>query len=149
MNVFEFAMKMEKDGEQYYRELAKKAPSKNISNLMIMLANAESRHYNIFKAMKDGTPEPVNINLGDIPSLKNTKNIFEQLADENITFDLDSPEIEFYKKALEIEQKTRDFYLEKSDELISTPQKKMLRQIADEEQQHYLLIEELISNLSK
>ena len=53
MNVFEYAMQMEKDGEVFYRELAEKAGSKGLKNIFTNLADNEAEHFNIFKAMKD------------------------------------------------------------------------------------------------
>ena len=57
MNVFEFAMNMEKDGENYYRELAGKADHKGMVNILNMLAEDEVKHYNILREMKEGATE--------------------------------------------------------------------------------------------
>ena len=52
MNIFDFAMKMEKDGERYYREIANKVQDKKIRNILNMLADAEVNHFNVMKSLK-------------------------------------------------------------------------------------------------
>lgn len=51
MNVYEYAMKVEKDGEAYYRELASKSPNNGLKRIFTMLAEEEIKHYNVFKNM--------------------------------------------------------------------------------------------------
>lgn len=40
MNIFEFGMQMEKDGEQFYHELASKAGSKGLAHILEKLADS-------------------------------------------------------------------------------------------------------------
>lgn len=53
MDIYEYAMKMEKDGENLYREMAANTENTGIRNILIMLADAEVRHYDTFKKMKE------------------------------------------------------------------------------------------------
>ncbi|MGO1820329.1 MAG: ferritin family protein, partial [Senegalia sp. (in: firmicutes)] len=53
MNIYELAMKMEKEGEQYYKEQAEKTESKGIQNIFKMMADDERRHYEIIKNIKE------------------------------------------------------------------------------------------------
>ena len=52
MNIFDYAMQMEKDGEVYYREIAEKTSNKGVRNILKMLADAELMHYEIFEKMR-------------------------------------------------------------------------------------------------
>lgn len=49
MDVYDYAMQLEQDGESYYREGAKLSANKGLSRILTMLADAEVRHYNVFK----------------------------------------------------------------------------------------------------
>ena len=51
MNVYEYAMKLEKEGESYYRDLAKGSPFESLKKVFEILANEEVKHYILFKNM--------------------------------------------------------------------------------------------------
>jgi len=51
MNIYKYAMKMEKDSENYYSELANKTDDVGLRNILKMLANDEVKHYNIIEQM--------------------------------------------------------------------------------------------------
>lgn len=44
MNIFEFAMQMEKDGEAFYREIAKKTKNSGLQKIFNTLADEEVVH---------------------------------------------------------------------------------------------------------
>ena len=73
MNIYKYAMKMEKDSENYYRELANKTGDVGLRNILKMLADDEVKHYNIIQQMMktDITAELAETNI-----LENAKNIF-------------------------------------------------------------------------
>ena len=54
-----------------------------------------------------------------------------------------------YKKALEMEQATIDFYTQKANEVKAPSQKEVLLNIASEEKKHYFLLENLIEFMAK
>ena len=56
MNIYEFAMKMEMDGEAYYRELASRTKIPALQKILGMLADDEVGHYKIVKNMRDNLP---------------------------------------------------------------------------------------------
>ena len=51
MNVYEYAMKVEKDGERYYRDLASKTDEPGLKSILNMLADEEVKHYVVFDKM--------------------------------------------------------------------------------------------------
>jgi len=53
MNIFKYAMKLEKDGEKYYRKLSKKVNDPGLKSIMTLLANDEVKHFNTFKEIAD------------------------------------------------------------------------------------------------
>jgi rubrerythrin len=146
MDIYEYAMKMEKDGEGYYRELAEKSPEAGIKNIFTMLADAEVIHHDIFKRMKEHeTPE-----VAETKILSDVRNIFEKMKEGTKKIEqFNLKETELYHKAKGIEKVSRDFYLKQADEAENPGQKEIFLKIADEEKKHFLILEELIIFISK
>jgi rubrerythrin len=145
MDIYEYAMKMEKDGENYYRELAGGTNKKGLRNLLTMLADAEVAHYNLFRKMKDCE----KVEPADSAILGDAKNIFMKMKEEKDVAGLDIPQLELYKKALEIEKKSEDFYREKAGEMKDEIQRKIFLKIAGEEKVHYFIVEKIIDFVSR
>ena len=144
MDIYEYAMQMEKDGESYYRELAAQAQSAGIRNILTLLANAEVKHYRIFERMKQHeSTQPV-----DLAYLVNIKNVFAEMRDNKVPMTENGSQIELYRKAQELEKKTRDFYREKAGE-VDESQKAIFLKIADEEQKHFNILETIIDMVSR
>ena len=146
MNIYKYAMKMEKDGENYYSELANKIDDAGLQNILRMLANDEAKHYNIIEQM---VKTDVNAELAETDILENAKNIFVKIKGKNIVFDFDLSQINFYRKAQEIEEKSYMFYLEMSDKVEIKSQKKIFLKLAEEEKRHMFLLENLVEFVSR
>lgn len=139
MDIFAYAMQMEKDGEAYYRELAAKTGNKGIKNILTMLADAEVIHYNIFRTMQRHEPVPET----DSVSLEGIKNIFARLKEDGPP-GVDTTQVALYRRAQDIEKKTLDFYLEKAEESKDEIEKTIFKRVANEERKHYLILENII-----
>ncbi|NQT91551.1 MAG: ferritin family protein [Lentisphaerae bacterium] len=145
MNIFEFAMQMEKDGEQYYRELAHKTTDSGLANILHNLADAEVKHYNVLKQMQD-QQEPA---MGEDTVRENTRNVFQQIQEKGESIGLEGDEIDAYKKARDIEERSRKFYMEKAKELGSPASEELFYKIADEEKVHCQILESIIDFVSR
>ena len=143
MNIFKFAMQMEKDGEKFYRNLAEEVGSAGLKTILNMLADDEVKHYEIFKAMSKNK----ETSLSETKILKKSKNIFMRIQGEKIEPNIE--QIDLYKKAQEIELKSQEFYEEKAKEVTNVAQKKLLLKIAEEEKRHYFLLENIIVFISR
>ncbi len=146
MNIYKYAMKMEKDSENYYNELANKTDDAGLRNILKMLASDEVKHYNIIEQM---IKTDVNVELAETGILKNAKNIFIKIKGKNIVFDFDLPQADFYRKAQEFEEKSYKFYLEMSDKVEIKSQKKIFLKLAGEEKKHMFLLENLVEFVSR
>ena len=146
MNIYKYAMKMEKDSENYYIELANKTDDAGLQNILRMLANDEVKHYNIIEQM---IKTDVSAELAETGILKNAKNIFIKIKGKNLVFDFDLPQINFYRKAQEIEEKSHQHYLEMSDKVEDKTQKSLLLKLAKEEKKHMFLLENLVEFVSR
>ncbi len=145
MDIFDHAMQMEREGEEYYRELASRTANSGLKNILNMLADDEAKHFKVFEEMKEG----LTTGILATKVLSDAKNIFSEMKRSIATFDFSGSEKSLYKKALEIEKKSEEFYREKSDEAELADQKKVLLRIAEEEKKHYLLVENIIDFVSK
>jgi rubrerythrin len=140
MNVYEYAMKVEKDGEAYYRELASKSPNSGLKRIFTMLADEEVKHYNVFKNMMK--KNDIDINKLDI--ITDTKTIFETLSNEKNNINFDEEQIQFYKEAIKKEENSHQFYLDKSNEVETENEKAIFIKIAEEEIKHRKVLEEIV-----
>ena len=139
-------MKMEKDGENYYRELANQTEDIGLQNILKMLADEEAKHYNIIEQMMKSK---AGAELAETGILKKVKNIFIKIKGKNLVFNFDLPQINFYRKAQEIEEKSYKFYIEMSDKVEIESQRKVFLKLAGEEKKHIFLLENLVEFVSR
>jgi rubrerythrin len=145
MNIFEFAKKMEKDGEAFYRDLASNSTTKGLAGILGSLADAEARHYKVLVEMeKKQGPE-----LSDSQILANAKNVFSGMKMDAFDPNFSFPQIDAYKKALDIEKKSEDFYREKAGEAENGQYRLLFLRIAEEEKQHYFLVDNIIEFMQR
>jgi rubrerythrin len=145
MDILEYAMKMEKDGEQYYRRAAEKVNNKGIKTILSMLADEEVKHYNALARIQAQQPTE----MAGTVILADAKNVFEQMNESDEKLDVDAGQTELYKEAQRIEEKSRDFYLEKAEEVSEEQQKELFLRLAEEEKKHYFLLENIIEFVSR
>lgn len=139
MNIFEFAIEKEKFSEHYYRELAEKTTNKGLKNICLMLAQEEAWHFKIIKDMqKKDAGIPVETQI-----LTNAKKVFESMRQAAEKFNFDISELELYQKARDIETQSKEYYLEKAEEVEDEKQQKIFLKLADEEQKHYFIIDNI------
>jgi len=146
MNIYKYAMKMEKDGENYYRELANQTEDIGLQNILKMLTDEEVRHYNIIEQMMKSK---ASAELAETGILKKVKNIFIKIKGKNLVFNFDLPQINLYRKAQEIEEKSYKFYIEMSDKVEIESQRKVFLKLAGEEKKHMFLLENLVEFVSR
>lgn len=144
MNIYDYAMKMEKDGEAYYRELAVGTENKGLRSILTMLADAEVVHYNLFRKMSENQ----EVSLAESAIIDNVKNVFARMKEEG-TAQVSVSEADLYRKAQELEEKSRDFYLGKAAETAVAEQKKIFLDIAEEEKRHYRILENIVDFVSR
>ncbi len=140
MNVFEYAMQMEKDGEAYYRDLATKTDNAGLKSVLNYLADEEVKHYNHFKMMMneaDNSLPPSNF-------IDEVKNIFVTMKEKGDNLEFGDDQIPFYKKAIETEKEAEAFYREKAKETKAIHERALLNSIADEEKIHATVLEGIV-----
>jgi len=144
MDIFEYAMQMEKDGEQYYRTLVEQTENKGLRTIFTELANDEVKHYKVIEKMRNEASEMVDTNI-----LADAQNIFQEMKESGQSFDFDVKQIDIYRQAQQVEQKSRDFYLDKADEIKEPYQRELFLKLAEEEKKHYFILENIIEFVSR
>jgi len=146
MSIFEFAMKMEQDGEKFYRELAGKTQNAGLKQIFTYLADEEVKHYKLFKGILER--QTMDYDSSDV--LEHSKNIFTEMkASGAVDVSADLSQVDGYRFALEMEKKAYMFFEEKCAEATDPKEKKFLEVIAKEERRHYRLIESIIEFVSQ
>jgi Uncharacterized conserved protein len=135
MDALELAMKMEQDGENFYRELAEKASNSGFREIFNQLADDEVKHFQLFKSMQQ-SPEPFK----STTILKYAGNIFKQMIAENDLKNLDATQLALYQKAMDLEKKSQAFYLAQAADDENKNQGQLFQKIAAEEEKHYFLL---------
>lgn len=139
MDIFEFAMEKERFSEEYYRDLAHRANHAGLRNILTMLADEEAKHYQTVEQMKTEMPEQVT----DVPVLDRARAVFEEMRVAPKKFDFGISEAELYRKACQIEEQSKKFYLERAEEAQDPQQERIFRLLAAEEDKHLYLMENL------
>lgn len=145
MDIFEFAMEKEKYSEHFYRELAERTDSEGLKNILNMLAAEEVKHYETVQAMQTQTVGQVTTT----PVLKRAEETFNKMQKGAETFDFEAGEVNLYRKACDIEKQSRQYYLEKADEVQDEGQKAIFKQLAEEENKHLALVQRLCDFVAK
>lgn len=141
MNIFDFAIKMERDGKAFYEKLASKSTLPGLRTIFSRLAEDEQKHCDTFLALKGGEK---NLAMADSTALQFSKNVFAALpkgSGDAVKDDLDS-----YRYAMEIEAESFRLYestakAEEEDE----GTKRLLLKIAAEEHKHFQILENIYS----
>ena len=144
MTTLDFAMQMEKDGEDFYRNLAKKSRRPSIKKILKYLAQMEAQHYEALLALKSSSDIKWDKTFRD-----GIKSIFATLDEATNGFDVDVSELELYKEAQELEERSREFYVAKARRVKSPSEKRFLQQLAQEEQEHWQMLQSIIEFLEE
>lgn len=145
MNIFDFAIEKEKQSRKIYLELAEKSPSKGLTNIFTMLADEENKHLDIVNSLKTEVPKRVTGTdvIGD------ARQVFEKMQAGKEQFDLNTGELEIYKKARQVELDSKKYYIEKAEGAEDDGIANVLTKLAKEEDKHYRLIDAIIEMVSR
>ncbi len=143
MNIIDYALQTEKDGEEYYREMAAKADDIGVKKVFEILADAEAEHYKVFMQLKENKP----VAMSDEKHIAKIKTLFTEIKQNGTDNTLSDEQVDAYIKARDIERKSQDTYKQKAEELNDPEQKALCLKIAEEEGKHYIILDNLIELL--
>lgn len=144
MDIFEFAINTERDGRQYYLDLVSKTSHSGLQRILTMLADDEQKHERVIAQSREG-----NCDMTETTVLEIAKNVFQQAREFGETVDLSGDEAALYRHAMELEQKSVSFYLDRAEQEEQPQQKRLFETLAEEEKKHYRLLEGLVDFVSQ
>uniref|UniRef100_A0A7S4FNN2 Rubrerythrin diiron-binding domain-containing protein n=1 Tax=Eutreptiella gymnastica TaxID=73025 RepID=A0A7S4FNN2_9EUGL len=146
MDVLDYLLKVEKDGEEYYRGLAEKATNPGFKRILTMLADDEARHYQAIEDMAHSG----DTGMGKSTILKTTKSVFDQIrADPTVDLLAAKDQLELYAAARDLEARNRDEYIARASAASDPKVRALFELVANEEQKHYIMIDELIQFIQR
>lgn len=143
MNALEYAIKMEIDGENYYEEQAALNKENKIGVVCRILAEAEHSHEKLLRSKQ----ENINVALPDKTAYSDMKSIFRELNDFKSEIRETPTQLEFYRTALNLEQKSIDLYKKLHAESQSADEKELFQFLVEQEQSHFKLLDEMVRML--
>jgi rubrerythrin len=149
--IFEMALKIEQNGEKFYRDSAARIADPEAIRLLLNLADMEVEHQRIFNTMKTTLSaaekkamafDPNNEAGLYLESLANTKVFFEK--------DIDTSALEgIFKAALAAEKDSIAFYLGMKDLVPAGSGREKIEEIIREEMRHVRILGERLTALKK
>jgi rubrerythrin len=135
------AIQMEKDGKQYYQRMSKKSGNSLGKKLFQSLAAEEDLHLQkftqIYQAIDSHREWPkVELVLQDRTELKTL------FADAGLNIKPSTGELSDIQTAMDMENKTRDFYQQQAEKTASYIEKKYYQTLAGEESVHHALLQD-------
>lgn len=145
MKIFDFAVKMEVDGEKFYRALSSQSQDKGIRFILDGLADDEVKHARILRELERKAAPAVE----QTGILAGAKNVFTEMAAGKAFQAAGTDQLALYREALEMERKSRDFYKTHAESADLKAEKSIFLRLADEEARHMFLLENMIDFISR
>lgn len=139
MDIYEVAKGLELEGKELYEAQAKKTDDEGLKNILLMLAQQEQEHFNIFDSLQKKRPLKIKRE-----SFKGISEVFKDLRK-----DLPKDQVDFYKKVLDIEKKSEAFYEKIALEQESEEAKEVILRIAKEEHKHWVIVKNIIDYIKR
>lgn len=143
MNTLEYAIKMELDGEQYYREQAEINRDNGLYAVCVMLANDEAHHAKILKSRLSRQP----IEMPDSATLQKAKSVFKDVGDIEMAEKPTPSQLDFYRFASEKETQSIALYSELLTKAEDKEDVEVFEYLINQEKQHFEALDNLASLL--
>lgn len=139
MNALDFAIKMESDGEQYYKKQAEINRDNNLYSVCMMLANDETHHAQILTNLKERRPAE----MPDSDTLQKAKNVFCGIGDIEMALKPIPSQLDFYRIASEKEAQSIELYAELLSKSENRQDAEVFEYLIGQEKQHLEVLEDL------
>ncbi|MBC3795762.1 ferritin-like domain-containing protein [Acetobacterium tundrae] len=140
MNSLEFAIKMEHDGEEYYKKQAEINKNNRLNTVFLLLAKDEGRHAQIL----ENEFKELEYSLIDNDTLLETNNVFKGSKNFQNDFKDIPNQVEVYRLALEKERQSIELYEKFLSEASDDKLKELFGYLVKQEKNHYKIFEGLI-----
>ena len=142
--AIETAVKMETDAMKFYHEAAQKTSHPFAIRMFEGFIKDESRHLKMLNDILGG----LDLKIVKVHPKSEIKTVFSELKDQMLKrISASTDEMEAVKVALDFEEKGFDFYKKALSEAADQTEKKLFSVLADEEQEHYTILQNTYSFL--
>jgi len=128
MNVFDYAMSIERSGRKFYRSVADRTAVPGVRTIFNMMASDEEELLERFRSMKAAQ----SMTLADSRALERAGNIFADKLNEREALQIDN-DLDAYHYVMRIEREICRIYEEAFEREANPEVKGLLRRIASEE----------------
>lgn len=142
MNILEFAINMELEGEKYYNEQAAINQGNILHTVFFMLAKEEKNHAEILESKSKGSPYELNEPLTSI-----AKSVFYGMEDFESEIKKIPGQVDVYRMALKMEKQSIDLYKKLLSE--ANEGKELFEYLIKQEEGHFETIEEIIKMVNR
>lgn len=143
MDIYQFAMDMEKTGREYYLKMAEAAPGHAGKRIYTILAEEELRHYNALESASKGQPVPV---ITD--HFEEAEQVFKDLVGAGPLEGV-LPAADIYGKGIELEENSIVYYREKAVSETDPRARVLFLKLYFEEKKHKLLLENILEMIQE
>ncbi|MEX1376325.1 MAG: ferritin family protein [Eubacteriales bacterium] len=144
MDVLKYAIQMEKDGEAYYTKQAEINKGNPLHTVCMLLAKEEKGHAEILESKMNSLP----YKLSESEAYEKAKNIFSDAKTFTSEIKETPDQLEFYRFALENEQKSIDLYMDFLADAEDEKDKVLFEFLVAQETEHYEIIDDLVRMLT-
>jgi len=145
MNVLDFAINMELDGEKYYKEQSEIAQDIYLKKIFLILAEDENSHAKLLQHKSNN----MSYELKGTETISETKNLFNEIKDFKNELKQNPDQLDLYRVALEKEKESIDLYEKLLSQSEDDKSINLFKFLIAQEKDHYTTLEELVSQLNK
>ncbi|ADQ14247.1 ferritin family protein [Halanaerobium hydrogeniformans] len=142
MDIYEFAINFEQENRAFYEEFAEKCSHTSLKSVFLNLADEERKHENIIRQMRDNK-ELDSVESDILPKAKEAFEAISKDLPENEIFDTE--QVDVYRKAIAVEEKSIEFYTEQAEKATDPETKAAFERLAEEEKKH----EKIMRNITE
>jgi rubrerythrin len=145
MNIYEFAILMELEGEKYYTEQAEINKGNRLNTILLMLAQDERNHADILQKKY----EVSSYEMMENDLMTEVKNVFEEAKNFKDDIKAAPDQLDFYRMALEKEKQSIDLYHKYHSEATEIETKELFEYLMNQEKEHFEILEEIVLMINK
>lgn len=146
MNVYELALSLEEDMEQFYMEQAQSHNELHLKQVFLILSNEERKHAYLLTENKDLMIEKISEEEVKHDIIEQAKKLFKGIKVDT-TETARPKQLDVYRKALEMEEKSIEFYKDLQEK--DPERKKIYKYLEKQEDKHCIILEEIIMLTSR
>lgn len=139
MDVLQFALAMEQEGERYYTAQAETYAGTPLQTVFNLLAKDEAKHAEILRGKMDGTAYELKADA----QLSDRESLFSGLKDYKPLAQGKLDQAELYHAAMELEQRSIDLYTDLRGKAADEKTRALFDFLVQEESRHYQILEDM------